>query len=59
MEQIREKNPQRGRDAPVRVEKRQIADGLGGLREDLQNLERGVAPGCGGLRNEFLKVLAD
>jgi hypothetical protein len=33
-------------------------EGLGGLREDLSNLERGIAPGCGGLRNEFLKVLA-
>ena len=59
MEQIREKYPERGREAPVRVEKRQCVEGLGGLREDLQNLERGVAPGCGGLRNEFLKVLAD
>ena len=59
MEQIREKYPDRGRDTPVRVEKRQCVEGLGGLREDLQNLERGVAPGCGGLRNEFLKVLAD
>ena len=59
MEQIREKYPQRGRGLTVRVEKRLCVEGLGGLREDLQSLERGVAPGCGGLRNEFLKVLAD
>ena len=32
-------------------------EGLVGLRDDLSNLERGVAPGCGGLRNEFLTVL--
>ena len=56
-EQIRQKYPERGRVCPPRVEKRQCVEGLGGLRDDLSNLERGVAPGCGGLRNEFLTVL--
>ena len=32
MEQIREKYPERGRDIPGRVEKRQCVEGLGGLR---------------------------
>ena len=59
MEQLRQKYPQRGRVMPARVEKKKCVDGLGGLRDDLKSLDRGVAPGCGGLRNEFLKVLAD
>ena len=58
-EQLREKYPQRGRELPARVERRRCVDGLGGLRDDLKSLDRGVAPGCGGLRNEFLKVLAN
>ena len=41
------------------TQNRQCVEGLGGLREDLKNLERGVSPGCGGLRNEFIMVLAD
>ena len=44
-EQIRQKYPERGRVCPPRVEKRQCVEGLGGLRDDLSNLERGVAPG--------------
>ena len=42
MEQIRQKYPERGRACPPRVEKRQCVEGLGGLREDLSNLERGI-----------------
>ena len=33
MEQIREKFPDRGRDTPVRVQKRQFVEGLGGFEE--------------------------
>ena len=42
---------------PVRGEKKQCLYGLGGLKDDLKELKRGVAPMIGGLRNQYLVVL--
>ena len=47
IEQMRSKYPERGRRMPARVERKQCVDGLGGLREDLKGLERGVVQAQG------------
>ena len=49
----------RGRDLPTHVYKGQCMERMEGLREDLVELDLGVAPGFGGLRNEHLRCLGE
>ena len=57
IEHMRRRYPYRKRRLPVRGEKKQCLYGLGGLKDDLKGLERGVAPRIGDLRNQYLVVL--
>ena len=59
MATLRAKYPDRIRPLPATVTRGQCVDNLGGLREAMLGLERGVSSGPGGLRNEHLISLAE
>ena len=59
MATLRAKYPARARPLPASVTKGQCVDNLGGLKEAMLGLERGVSSGPGGLRNEHLVTLAE
>ena len=58
MAALRAKYPARDRPLPATVTRGQCVDNLGGLREAMLGLERGVSSGPGGLRNEHMISLA-